>query len=116
MAARTSGDGRRGDRFVSEPVAPCPGSFDTGAMAAGEPGLPLRFHWRGDAFEVAAVLERWKDTGPCRHGASEQYVRRHWYRVRTRCGRSVVLYCSRQAPRGRARREWVLYTISAVGA
>lgn len=97
--------------FVSEPVAPVEGSFDASTMAAGEPGLPMRFVWRGAEYEVAQVLEKWKTAGPCKHGSGEQYVRRHWYRVVTTNGAQMELYFDRQ-PRARQKTQrWWLATI-----
>ena len=40
--------------FVSEPVIPVAGSFDTSSMTTGEPGLPARFAWRGAEYEIEA--------------------------------------------------------------
>lgn len=44
------------ERFVSEPIQPVTATYDTARMAAGEPGLPRAFTWRGRTIEVAAVL------------------------------------------------------------
>ncbi len=110
MAPRTpAGGGPPGWRFVSEPVEPEPGRFAAGPMAAGAPGLPLRFRWRGEAHEVARVLAAFRETGPCRHGSGERYARRHVYRVLTAGGLEMQLYFERQ-PRGRggAKRRWWL--------
>lgn len=97
--------------FVSEPITPVAGSFDTASMAAGEPGLPARFLWRGAEYEVIRVLDAWKTTGPCRHGSGEQYVRRHWFRVVTADGTEMELYFDRQ-PRVRQKTQrWWLATI-----
>jgi hypothetical protein len=94
--------------FVCEPVKPVEGSFDASTMAAGEPGLPGRFVWRGVEYEVARVLEKWKTTGPCKHGSGEQYVRRHWYRVETVDGTRMELYFDRQVrTKQRAQRWWL---------
>lgn len=68
--------------LVSEPVVPAPGTFDPAAMAAGSPGLPTRFRWRDDEYAVAELLSTGRDTGPCRHGSGERYVRRHYFRIR----------------------------------
>ena len=97
--------------FVSEPITPVAGSFDTVSMAAGEPGLPARVMWRGAEYEVIRVLDAWKTTGPCRHGSGEQYVRRHWFRVVTADGAEMELYFDRQ-PRVRQKsHRWWLATI-----
>ena len=97
--------------FVSEPVVPARGSFDTPSMVAGEPGLPMRFAWRGTEYEIARVLEKWKTTGPCRHGSSEQYVRRHWFRVETTDGTVMELYFDRQPRARQEMQRWWLATV-----
>jgi phosphoribosylglycinamide formyltransferase-1 len=80
-------------------------------MSAGEPGLPARFLWRGQEYRVAAVLEKWKTTGPCRHGSGEQYVRRHWFRIVTDDGRQMEIYFDRQ-PRSRQKNQrWWLAAV-----
>ena len=91
------------------------GSFDVSAMAAGEPGLPGRFVWRGTEYEVARVLEKWKSAGPCRHGSGAQYVRRHWYRVETTNGARMELYFDRQARVPRKSQRWWLATVCENG-
>jgi hypothetical protein len=99
-------------QFIEEAVAPDPASFDTARMAAGEPGLPRRFTWRGRVVEVAEVRRTWRETGPCRHGSGEQYVRKHWYEVRTADGDVMTLYFERSTRRpGARRRSWWLHTI-----
>jgi len=97
--------------FVSEPIIPVGGSFDTAAMATGEPGLPARFRWRETDYEVARVLDRWKTTGACRHGSGEQYVRRHWYRVEATDGTLMEIYFDRQPRTGRSKQRWWLAAI-----
>ncbi|MFP4058016.1 MAG: DUF6504 family protein [Candidatus Brocadiia bacterium] len=100
-------------RFVSEAIRPLPGAMDTRRMARGEPGLPRRFRWRDQEIEVAEILQQWKETSRCRSGSPEQYVRKHWYRVRTGDGREMRLYFERQ-PRSRRERvrRWWLYTVA----
>ena len=101
------------ERFISEAIRPEPGTFDTARMAAGEPGVPGRFTWRGETVEVVRVLESWRDTGPCRHGSGEQYVRKHWYRVATRTHGVMKLYFERQ-PRGpRPKARWWLFSVES---
>jgi phosphoribosylglycinamide formyltransferase-1 len=96
-------------RFVGEPIEPLTETADTRRLARGEPGLPRRFRWRGEEHEVAEVLEAWKQTGGCRHASGEQYVRKHWYRVRTAAGAEMTLYFERQprSARQRAVRWWL---------
>jgi len=99
------------ERFVSEAIVPVAGTFDAGRMAAGEPGLPGAFRWRGRALEIATVLRSWRDTGPCRHGSRELYVRKHWYEAVTRDGATLKLYFDRQPRGGRVATRWWLYSI-----
>jgi hypothetical protein len=97
--------------FVSEPIVPVGGTFDTSAMASGEPGLPERFRWRDSEYEVARVLERWKTTGACRNGSDEQYVRKHRFRVELTDGTQMELYFDRQPRSGRSKQRWWLAAI-----
>ena len=84
------------ERFISEAIQPDPATFDTGRMAAGEPGLPRCFTWRGQSFAVEAVLRSWHETSPCRHGSGEQYVRKHCYAVRLTTGAVAQIYFEAQ--------------------
>lgn len=97
-------------RFVSEPLVPDRATFDTARMAAGEPGLPQRFSWRGHTVEVVEVIRNWKQTGACRNGSSEQYVRKHWYEIRTTDGRLMTIYFERsfRSKPSQANRWWLL--------
>jgi hypothetical protein len=100
-----------GQKFVSEPIKPVVATADTNAMAMGGPGLPREFIWREDKLCIAAVIHTWSETGPCRHGSSEAYVRRHWYEVKTTSNRKAKIYFERQ-PRGRNRiKRWWLFSI-----
>ena len=98
------------ERFVSEAITPEVGSFDAAAMAPGEPSPPGRFRWRGRDFVVVEQLERWRDLTP-RSFESEQYLRRHWFRLRTACGATVVLYFQRRARDAGRGPRWWMYTI-----
>lgn len=94
---------------------PVAGTFDAAGMTRGEPGLPGRFVWRDREYAVAEVLEAWKETGPCRSGSNEQYLRKHWYKIRTDDGTEMTLYFERQARTKRQRKErWWLYTVSRI--
>jgi len=98
--------------FISESIRPVPGTADAAAMARGEPGLPARFLWRDREVAVADVLERRKETSGCRNGSPEQYVRKHWFRIRTADGDVWTLYFERQARSRRDRtRRWWLHTV-----
>ena len=100
--------------FISEKIKPLDGSFDTDRMAIGEPGLPLRFRWRKQDWEIAAVLESGRDHGDCSHGSGERYVRRHVYRVIATDGTIFRLYFQRSFGRGRpaaASSRWWIYEV-----
>ncbi|MDP6360336.1 MAG: DUF6504 family protein [Kiritimatiellia bacterium] len=98
--------------FISESIKPVIATVDTRPMATGGPGLPREFTWRGTPLRIAAVLRTWKDTGPCSHGSSETYVRRHWFEVETESNQTARIYFERQ-PRTRSRnKRWWLYSIT----
>ena len=80
-------------------------------MVRGEPGLPARFIWRKREYIVDEVLEKWKETGPCRSGGNEQYVRKHWFRIRTTGGVEMKIYFERQ-PRAKVKVRWWLFSVS----
>ena len=101
------------EEFVSEPIKPVAGTFDTVGMTRGEPGLPGRFVWRQQEYAVAEVFRTWKESGPCRSGGPEQYLRKHWFKIRTDNGLEMTMYFERQARTKRqARNRWWLYTIN----
>ncbi len=100
------------EEFVSEPIVPVEGTFDSAGMTRGEPGLPGRFVWRQQEYTVADVLEAWKETGPCKSGSPEQYLRKHWFRVRTGDGLEMTIYFERQArTKQQGTQRWWLYTV-----
>lgn len=99
------------ERFISEALEPLTAGADTTRMAAGEPGLPKRFRWRGRIIDIQLLLRTWKSTGPCRHGSQELYVRRHWFEVASSCGR-LKIYFERQPRRGGKGARWWLYSMT----
>ncbi|KPK44778.1 MAG: hypothetical protein AMJ65_02075 [Phycisphaerae bacterium SG8_4] len=100
------------EEFVSEPIVPVEGTFDAAAMTRGEPGLPGRFLWRDQEYSTADVLEAWKETGPCKSGGPEQYLRKHWFKIRTDDGLEMTIYFERQARATRqGKKRWWLYTV-----
>jgi hypothetical protein len=101
------------EEFVSEPIQPIAETFDCAAMTRGEPGLPERFVWRSSEYTVAEVLEAWKETGPCKSGGPEMYLRKHWYKIKTTNGLIMKLYFERQArSKSRNKTRWWLYTVA----
>jgi len=100
------------ERFVGERLEPETGSADTTRLAAGEPGLPRRFTWREGVLEVAGVCRTWRETGPCRHGSGERYVRQHWFEVATASGTVAKLYFERHSRRGLGKgSRWWLFSL-----
>ncbi len=99
-------------RFISEPIQPITGTTNILNMAQGEPALAKRFVWRDEEYIITEVLETWRETGSCSHGSGEQYVRKHWYMVRTACGAEMKIYFERKARSTRQRRHrWWLHSL-----
>lgn len=97
--------------FVSEPIRPVVATADTNAMATGGPALPREFTWRGNTLHITSVLHSWHETGPCRNGSPESYVRKHWFEVETGSTQIAKIYFDRQ-PRGRKlTSRWWLFSI-----
>jgi phosphoribosylglycinamide formyltransferase-1 len=100
------------ERFISEAIHPVAATADTARMAIGEPGLPGEFVWRGRTVTVQAAFRTWRETGRCRHGSPEMYVRRHWYQVATVSDGTMTIYFDRQPRGGRKKPRWWLFSIS----
>ena len=99
------------ERFISEAIKPLTETADTMRMAMGEPGLPRKFVWRGRTVTVTAVLHSWRETGKCRHGSPEVYVRKHWYEVATVSDGTMKIYFERQPRGGRKEARWWLFSV-----
>jgi phosphoribosylglycinamide formyltransferase-1 len=100
------------ERFLSVAIQPVTESSDTARMALGEPGLPREFLWKGQTVRIVEVLRAWRDTGPCRHGSGEAYVRKHWFEVVTDAGQKLKIYFERQPrTRGRNTNRWWLFSM-----
>ena len=100
------------EEFVSETIKPREGTFDAAAMTRGEPGLPAKFLWRKTEYTIAEVLEAWKETGPCRNGSNEIYLRKHWYKIKTTDNIIMTLYFERQArSKKQIKTRWWLFSI-----
>ncbi len=97
--------------FVSESIKPVVATADVKAMATGGPALPREFVWRGEPLSIASVVRTWRETGPCRHGSAEAYVRKHWFEVETTTGRRAKIYFERQARGRKLTRRWWLFGI-----
>ncbi len=99
--------------FVSESITPV---FDEGtgvAIVAGAPVVPSGFIWRKKEYRVESVLETWKESGPCKSGSSERYLRKHWYRIRMTDGTEMEVYFERQARSARqGKKRWWLFCVS----
>ena len=81
------------------------------AMSTGAPGLPPAFRWKQETLTIATVIRNWKESGPCRNGGAESYIRKHWFEVEMTDNRHAKLYFERQ-PRGRnIAARWWLFTI-----
>jgi hypothetical protein len=106
-------NGQMSEEFISESIEPVAGTSRTAAMSRGEPGRPGRFIWRGKEYTVAEVLQSWKQSGPCKSGSGEMYLRKHWFKIKTANGLQMTIYFERQ-PRSKqqSKRRWWLYTIS----
>lgn len=98
--------------FVSEPIKPLFADTDAQGMAEGAPGLPRAFSWRGESLGIANVLRSWRETGPCTHGSSERYARKHWFEVETTSHQRAQIYFERQARGRNQTARWWLFTIS----
>lgn len=98
------------ESFIGEGIKPEDVSFSAAPMATGRPGLPRSFSWRGKRYAVLAVVEEWKESGPCHHGSGERYVRKHWFRIRTTDDLEMKLYFERQR-RSSGGSRWRLYSV-----
>ena len=99
------------ERFISEIIRPVAATCDTSRMAVGEPGLPREFVWRDQTIKIATVLRTWRETGKCRHGSPELYVRKHWFEVVTTSNSKLKIYFDRQPRKGQKRDRWWLFTV-----
>jgi phosphoribosylglycinamide formyltransferase-1 len=100
------------ETFVGDAIMPEDSSFSVSTMAMGQPGLPGTFSWKGRKYSVTEVVEEWKEAGDCRHGSGERYVRKHWFRIKTRQGPEMKIYFERQK-RSSGGSRWRLFSIRA---
>ena len=99
------------EKFISEAMEPSTDLLETSRMAIGEPSVPLKFVWRGKTIRIMEIRRRWKETGPCRHGSGESYVRRHWFEVITDSDEVMKIYFERHPKGGRKSSRWWLFTV-----
>ena len=101
------------EEFVSELIQPVAGTAEANGMVRGEPGFPRRFVWRDTEYVLDEVLQTWKQSGPCKSGSNEKYLRKHWFRIRTTDGSEMTVYFDRQPrSKSRAKNRWWLYTLA----
>ena len=102
--------------FISESITPLFDGEAVRTVVPGEPVVPSGFVWRKQEYRVDTILSVWKEDGPCSHGSGEQYLRKHWYKLRMTDGREMEIYFERQARSSRQRKlRWWLFSISDVG-
>jgi hypothetical protein len=101
--------------FISEPITPAVGAYDTVAMIRGEPSAPLRFTWRNQEYQVARIVKTWKSSAPEGHKqGNDVYVRKHWFELETTTGERMTIYCDRQpSSRRNAKARWWLYVVNS---
>ena len=98
-------------QFVSASIKPVPGSIEPSPMGGGEPSLPREFQWGSQTIRIVHVMKTWRETGPCRHGSGERYVRKHWFEVVTDSGDTMKIYFERQAKSHQIKTRWWLFTV-----
>ena len=99
------------EQFVSAAIQPVAETFDAARMSQGEPGLPRNSVGGRRPSTLPQVVKTWRETGPCRHGSGERYVRKHWFEVLTESGETMKIYFERQLRSRRSRSRWWLFTI-----
>jgi phosphoribosylglycinamide formyltransferase-1 len=99
------------EQFIGAAIQPVVGMLDTSRMSTGEPGLPRQFRWGAQTIRIVQVLKSWRETGPCHHGSSDRYVRKHWYEVLTDSGEMMNIYFERRARSRSNKSRWWLFTV-----
>jgi len=98
--------------LISERIKPIVSTMDPRIAATGEPDFPKRFAWRDRDYELAEVIAKWHETGDCTHGSEEQYVRKHWFWIRTTDGTQMKIYFERRPASKRERTaRWWLFSV-----
>ncbi len=100
------------EQFVSEPITPIAESMDFRPALSGAPAIPNQFTWRGQTYTIARIISQWKEDGPCKSSAKEQYLRKHWLHIQTTDNHEMKIYFERQArTKSQSKKRWWLYTI-----
>jgi len=99
------------ERLISEAIRPAPDSMDTARMASGQPGLPHVFLWRGKTVRIRKILRQWRETGPCRHGSGEKYLRKYWYEVETGTEGVMKIYFLKPGKGNSKDAGWRLFSV-----
>lgn len=94
-------------KLISEAIQPMIEVPSPLAPVVGSPILPGAFRWRKQTHQVSTVLSQGKKMGPCTHGSSEMYLRRHTWTLRMEDGAEWEILFERQ-PRANAKRRWWL--------
>lgn len=108
----------REETFISEPITPERGAFDTQLMRSGLASLPTAFAWRGRRYEIVECLSHTKvSSAEGGRAQGELYLRRQEFVVRLDTGDIARLYVERHARPGisreSAKKRWFLYTIAS---
>jgi len=102
------------EELISERLEPVLAKVDARRVVIGAPLLPTQFLWRGTEYTVDAVIAEWKETGPCRHGSGERYVRKHWFHIRMTTGEEFKIYFERRARSAKQQKQrWWVYTVAS---
>lgn len=99
------------EQFVGAAIEPVAETFSTARMSTGQPGLPRQFRWGSATVEIQRVLRTWRETGPCRHGSGEAYVRKHWFEVLIVSGDTMKIYFERRRRSRTGKDRWWLFSI-----
>jgi hypothetical protein len=107
----SKGDCPVAEQFIGAAIQPVAGTIDAVRMDVGAPGLPRQFRWKARTIQIARVLRTWRETGPCRHGSGEAYVRKHWFEVLTDSGELMKIYFERQRRSRKNIARWWLFSV-----
>jgi hypothetical protein len=92
-------------QFVSRPLLPAGDEFLTPATGS-EPPVPRAFRWGERMLVISEVVRTWRTTKKDR---GDNYLKRHWFELKTADGNTIEVYFDRETRRGSS--PWWLYTI-----